>query len=82
MAREAEAFVDLPRRIRAIECVEVDASDLIVEQVAALLGGPVDSDLGDGLGIVVATTDRPKKASRKPALPKPARPSLPGFPSR
>ena len=35
----------------------MDASDLVVEQVAALFGGPVDADLGNGLGIVVAATD-------------------------
>ena len=44
----------------------MDASDLVVEQVAALLGGPMDSDLGNGLGIVVATTDCSQQPGRKP----------------
>ena len=60
-----EVLVDLPRRVRAVERVEMDSSNLVVEQVAALFGGPVDADLGDGLGIVVASTDRAEKPGRE-----------------
>ena len=34
---------------------------LVVEQVAALLGRPVDADLGDGLGVVAAAVDGPEQ---------------------
>ena len=63
---DAEVLVDLPRRVRAVQRVEVDAADLVVEQVAALLGRPVDADLGDGLGIVGATADGPEQPGREP----------------
>src|SRR4051794_35139323 len=52
---DAEILVDLPRRVRAVEGVEVEAADLVVEQVATLLGRPVDTDLADS-GRVVGTT--------------------------
>ena len=41
-------------------------ADLVVEQVAALLGGPVDADLGDGLRVVAAAPDGPEQPGREP----------------
>jgi hypothetical protein len=37
----------------------MDAADAVVQQVAALFGGPVDADAGDG-GIVLAAADGAK----------------------
>src|SRR5208337_2217167 len=44
---DSEVLIDLTRRVGAIECVEVDSPDLVVQQVAALLGGPVNSHRGN-----------------------------------
>ena len=48
---QAEALIYLAGRVRLVQGIEVDAPDLIVEQVAALLGGPVDADAADGFGV-------------------------------
>src|ERR1035441_2315665 len=63
---DAEVFVDLSRRVRTVERVEMDSAHLVVEQVAALLGRPVDADLGDGLGIVATALDRPVQPGGDP----------------
>ena len=55
-----EVLVDLARRVGAIEGVEVEPADLVVEQVPALFGGPVDADLADGLGRVGTTAEAPR----------------------
>ena len=44
----------------------MDAADLVVEQVAALLGRPVDADLGHGVGVVAAAVDGAQQARREP----------------
>ena len=45
----------------------MNSPDLVVEQVATLLGGPVDPDLGDGLRVVVvATADRFEQPGGEP----------------
>jgi len=54
---EAEILVDLAGGIGAVEGVEVDAFDAVVEEVAALFGGPMDADVADGLGRVLAAVE-------------------------
>src|SRR5437764_641475 len=54
---DPEVVVYLPGRIRAVEGVEVDSPHLVIQQVAALLRGPVNADLGHGLGVVAAPRD-------------------------
>src|SRR5436190_1633559 len=63
---DAEVLVDCAGRIRAVERVEMDAPDLVIEQVAALLGGPVDSDLGNPSWVVAASPDGPEQPGREP----------------
>src|SRR5512135_1717719 len=63
---DAQVLVDPPGRVRAVQGVEVEAADVVVEQVAALLGRPVDADLGDGLGIVAAPLDAAEQSSGEP----------------
>ena len=41
------------RRVRLVERIEVDAVDLMIEEVSALLGGPVNADLGDRLIVTI-----------------------------
>src|SRR5437870_5005468 len=41
---DTQVLVDLPGGVAAVEGVEVDAAHAVVQQVAALLGGPVDAD--------------------------------------
>src|SRR4051812_38051482 len=63
---DAEVLVDPSGRVRAVEGVEMDAPDLVVEQVAALLGRPVDADLRHGVGVIAAAVDRTEQAGREP----------------
>ena len=44
---DAEVAVDLAGGIGLVEGIEVDASGFVVQEVAALLGGPVDADALD-----------------------------------
>ena len=61
---DAKILINLPGCVGFIERVEVDAADLIVKEVAALLGRPVDPDPCDGL-IVGATVDGSEQRSRE-----------------
>lgn len=47
--RYAQRSVDIDGCAGLVEGVEVDALDVVVEQVAALFGGPVDTDAADGV---------------------------------
>ena len=49
----AEIPVNSQRRVRLVERIEVDAVDLMIEEVSALLGGPVNADLGDRLVVTI-----------------------------
>src|SRR4051794_1776035 len=55
---DPEVLIDPPRRVRAIQRVEVDPPDVVVQEVAALLGRPVDADALDRLRVVAAAVDR------------------------
>src|SRR3954471_18612119 len=61
-----EVLVDPPRRVRAVQGVEVQSPDVIVEQVAALLGRPVDPDPLSRLGVIATAFDRLQEPSREP----------------
>ena len=60
----AEVLVDLPGRVGAVEGVEVNAPDAVVEQVTALLGCPVDADTTDRL-VVGTAVNGAEEASRE-----------------
>ena len=53
----SEGAEDLHRRTRLIQGVEVDARDPLVQQIVALLGRPLDSNLLDGIIIVLMPVD-------------------------
>ncbi len=55
---QTKAFINVARRIRAVERVEMDSANLIVEKVAALFGRPVNADLRHGRGVILTTADR------------------------
>src|SRR5579864_3112813 len=61
---EAKVFIDLPGRVGLVERVEVDPPHLMIEQVTALLGGPVNANLGHGF-VALAAFDRPEQGSRE-----------------
>ena len=59
-ASNPEAAVDAERRVGLVQRVEVDAVDIMIEKITALFRRPMQSDLGDGLLIiVVGTSQRP-----------------------
>ena len=52
--------MDAKRRVRLVQRVEVDAVDIMIEKITALFRRPMQSDLGNGiLIIVVGTSQRP-----------------------
>jgi hypothetical protein len=61
----AQGLVDALRRVGLVERVEVNARDVVVEEVAALFGRPVDAGVFDGLGVALAARDRLQEWRRK-----------------
>src|SRR5262245_51586723 len=60
---DPEVVVNLSGRVGAVERVKVDAADVVVQQVGALLGRPVDADPGDRR-IVPTPLDQPQQFRR------------------
>ncbi len=54
--------MDAPCRVRLIQRVEVNARDVFIEKIAALLGCPVNTDIFDCFRVAAATIDRLQKA--------------------
>ena len=54
--------MDASRRVRLIQRVEVNACNVFIEKIAALLGCPVNTDIFDRFRIAAATIDRLQKA--------------------
>src|SRR5271157_2526001 len=61
---DSEVLIDLTRRVGAIESVEMDSANLVVQQVAALLGGPMNSYPGDSRGVCATALDGPLEPTR------------------
>jgi hypothetical protein len=61
----AEAVEDGARRVGAVEGVEMDSGDVVVQEVVALFQGEVDADAADHLAIVVATLEGAQKLGGK-----------------
>ena len=53
--RNAEAIKNYPRRAGAIECVEVNAGDVVIQKVVTLFQGEVNTDAADHFTIVFAS---------------------------
>src|SRR5271157_1922963 len=60
----SEVLIDLTRRVGAIESVEMDSPNLVVQQVAALLGGPMNSYPGNSRLVFATALDGPLEPRR------------------
>ena len=69
---DPEIVIDLHRRVRLVQCIEMNATDLVIEQVTALFRGPRGSDEEWFPTPVSRLTRRTKSCVREPVnLPAP-----------
>jgi len=53
--RNAEAVKDYPRGVGTIECVEVNAGNVVIQKIMTLFRGEVNTDAADHFRIVFAS---------------------------
>ena len=54
-ARDTETVEDCPRGVRAIECVEMDAGNVVIQKIVTLFQGEVNADAGHPFRIFLAS---------------------------
>jgi hypothetical protein len=59
--RNAEAVENCPRRVGAVEGVEVDAGYVVIQKIVALFQGEVNADAADHFTIAFATLEGAQK---------------------
>ena len=65
LTRNAEAVEDGARRVGAVEGVEMDSGDVVIEEVVALLQSEVNADAADHFAIVVAALQSAQEFGRE-----------------
>jgi len=65
--RDPEAVEDRPRRVGAIECVEMDSGHVVVEKIVTLLEREVNADARDHLRIGFTPLQGAEELRRKTA---------------
>jgi hypothetical protein len=55
MTRKAEAIKNYSRGVRAVQCIEVNTRDVIIQKIVTLFQRVLNADASDHFGIVLAT---------------------------
>ena len=63
--RNTEAVKNYPRGVRAIECVEVNAGNVVIQKIVTLFQGEVNTDAADHFRIVLASLQSAQKLGRE-----------------
>src|SRR5439155_267592 len=63
--RNAEAVKNYPRGVRTIECVEVNAGNVVIQKIVTLFQGEMNADAPDPFRIVFASLKSTQKLGRK-----------------
>src|SRR5207253_5153933 len=64
--RNTEAVKNYPRGVGAIECVEVNAGYVVIQEIVTLFQGEVNADAPDHFRIVLASVKSKQKLGREP----------------
>ena len=65
MTGNAEGVKNYPRSARAIECIEMNTRDIVIQEIVALFQGIMNPDAPDHFGIALATLESAKKFAGK-----------------
>src|SRR5205809_445681 len=66
---DAEAVENDPRRVRAVECVEMNAGDVVIEEIVTLFEGEMHSDAADHFFIVFTSLKSSQQFCREACAP-------------
>ena len=65
MTRNPEAVKNYPRSVRAVQCIEVNTCDIVVQKIVALIQCIMNPDAPDHFGIALAKLESAKKFGGK-----------------
>ena len=54
MTRKAEAVKNYPRGVRAVQCIEVNTRDVVIQKIVTLFQRVLNAQAPDHFGIVLA----------------------------